>query len=106
MKKADVLVVIGVGGMGQAIARRQGPGRERHRESGRPRSYRRFAPCPRTGRRRGLQRLPGCPPSTGQKSALLVLADGHSDASLVLVLFFLRDMKGQDGKGRKTRQFP
>ena len=37
---------------------------------------------------------------------LLVLADGHSGASLVLALFFLRDMKGQDGKGTKTRQFP
>jgi len=40
------------------------------------------------------------------KSALLGLAGGHSEASLVLVLFFLRDMKGQDGKGKKTRQFP
>jgi hypothetical protein len=37
---------------------------------------------------------------------LLVLADGHSEASLVLALFVLRDMMGQDGKGTKTRQFP
>ena len=33
------------------------------------------------------------------------VADGHSEASLVLALFFLRDMKGQDGKGTKTGQF-
>ena len=33
------------------------------------------------------------------------VADGHSEASLVLALFSLRDMKGQDGKGTKTGQF-
>jgi hypothetical protein len=50
-----------------------------------------------------------CPrfsPDRGQNRPPLVLADGHSEASLVLALFFLRDMKGQDVEGTKTRQFP